>query len=128
MTAAFFLGLATTMVMLGASATALSQVLFRNLSTITLIGGLVMVGFNVTSILGKGFRGVKLLDRPSATLARPYLYGGDLCVRLGRLCRPNPRSAADLAGNVGDRRPWDRVIVAVTRGKVTPLELLQGDQ
>src|SRR5215213_7738099 len=33
MTVAFFLGLATTMVVLGASATALSQLLFENLTT-----------------------------------------------------------------------------------------------
>ncbi len=75
MTIAFFLGLATTMVLLGASATALSQVLFRNLESITLVGGLVMIGFGVTSLLGKGFSGMKMLDRPSASVGGSYLYG-----------------------------------------------------
>ena len=39
MTVAFFLGLATTMVLLGATATALSYFLFRNLQILTMIGG-----------------------------------------------------------------------------------------
>jgi cytochrome c-type biogenesis protein len=74
-TIAFFLGLATTMVAVGASATALSQVLFSNLRELTLIGGLVVIGFGVMSILGKGFTGAKLLDRPGASVAGSYLYG-----------------------------------------------------
>jgi cytochrome c-type biogenesis protein len=75
MTVAFFLGLATTMVVLGATATALTQALFRNLDTITLIGGLVVIAFGVLSLLGKGFTGVTLLDRPTASVAGSYLYG-----------------------------------------------------
>ena len=75
MTVMFFLGLATTLVILGASATALSQLLFRYLPTLTLIGGLLVIGFGVMSILGKGFAGIQLLDRPSASVAGSYLYG-----------------------------------------------------
>ena len=75
MTIAFFLGLATTMVVLGATATALSQLLFRNLSTITLIGGLIVIGLGVMSLLGKGFSGAQLLDRPTASVTGSYLYG-----------------------------------------------------
>jgi len=69
MTVMFFLGLATTMVLLGASATALSQMLFRYLSTLTFVGGLVVIGFGVMSILGKGFAGIQVLDRPTASVA-----------------------------------------------------------
>ena len=75
MTIAFFLGLATTMVVLGASATALSQVLFSHLGAITTVGGLIVVAFGLMSILGKGFTGAKLLDRPTASVAGSYLYG-----------------------------------------------------
>jgi cytochrome c-type biogenesis protein len=75
MTVAFFLGLATTMVAVGASATALSRLLFSNLSQLTLIGGLIVIAFGVMSILGKGFTGAKLLDRPTASVAGSYLYG-----------------------------------------------------
>jgi cytochrome c-type biogenesis protein len=75
MTVAFFLGLATTMVLLGASATALSQRLFRSLDLITQVGGLVIIVFGVMSLLGKGFQGVALLNRPTASVAGSYLYG-----------------------------------------------------
>jgi cytochrome c-type biogenesis protein len=75
MTIAFFLGLATTMVVLGATATALSQLLFRNLTTITLVGGLIVVGFGIMSLLGKGFTGAQLLDQPTASVTGSYLYG-----------------------------------------------------
>jgi len=75
MTVAFFLGLATTMVAVGASATALSQLLFRNLTALTTVGGLIVIAFGVMSILGKGFTGAKLLDRPTASVAGSYVYG-----------------------------------------------------
>jgi cytochrome c biogenesis protein CcdA len=75
MTIMFFLGLATTIVLLGASATVLSQVLFRYLPTLTVVGGLVVIGFGVMSILGKGFAGIQVLDRPTASVAGSYLYG-----------------------------------------------------
>jgi cytochrome c-type biogenesis protein len=74
-TVAFFLGLATTMVVFGAVSTALSQLLFQHLPTLTLIGGLVIIGFGIMSILGKGFAGVQLTDRPTAGAAGAYLYG-----------------------------------------------------
>lgn len=75
MTIAFFLGLATTMVVLGATATALSQLLFRNLTTITFVGGLIVIGFGVMSLLGKGFTGAQMLDQPTASVTGSYLYG-----------------------------------------------------
>ncbi len=75
MTAAFFLGLATTVTVLGASATALSLVLLQNLSQLTFFGGLVIIGFGVLSLLGLGFAGPQLQSRPAATLIGSYLYG-----------------------------------------------------
>jgi cytochrome c-type biogenesis protein len=75
MTIAFFLGLATTLVVLGATATAISQLLFSNLRTLTLVGGLLVIGFGVISMLGKGFSGATLLDRPNASFAGSYIYG-----------------------------------------------------
>ena len=75
LTVAFFLGLATTLTLLGASATALSQVLFQHLRQLTAIGGLVIVAFGVLSLLGKGFTGPQLQRRPAATLAGSYIYG-----------------------------------------------------
>lgn len=75
MTLAFFLGLATTLVVLGATATLMSQLLFRNLRELTLAGGLIVIGFGVMSLFGKGFTGLRLLDRPDATYAGSYIYG-----------------------------------------------------
>ncbi|RMD80220.1 MAG: cytochrome c biogenesis protein CcdA, partial [Chloroflexi bacterium] len=72
---AFFLGLATTMTLLGASATALSSLLFANRSALTFWGGLIIIGFGVMGMLGKGFAGPQLQERPAATFAGSYLYG-----------------------------------------------------
>lgn len=72
---AFFLGLATTMTLLGASATALSGLLFDNRSALTFWGGAVVIVFGVMGMLGKGFAGPQLQSRPAATLAGSYLYG-----------------------------------------------------
>jgi cytochrome c-type biogenesis protein len=75
MTVAFFLGLATTLTLLGASATALSRLVFQNLQQLTLVGGVAIMGFGVMSLLGKGFAGPQLQERPGATLLGSYLYG-----------------------------------------------------
>ncbi len=75
MTVAFFVGLATTITVLGASATALSLLLLQHLRQLTLIGGLVVMAFGVMSLLGKGFAGPQFQDRPATTLVGSYLYG-----------------------------------------------------
>ncbi len=75
MSLAFFLGLATTMVVLGASLTALGAFLFPYRNVVTQIGGIVIVGFGIMSLLGKGFSGMQIRERPTATLAGTYLYG-----------------------------------------------------
>ena len=74
-TLAFFLGVATTMVLLGATATALSGLLFQYLRTLTLVGGLLIIGFGLMSLFGRGFGGMRLDGRPRATVAGSYLYG-----------------------------------------------------
>jgi cytochrome c-type biogenesis protein len=75
MTVAFFGGLATTLTLLGATATALSQSLNQYSRQIALVGGLIVIAFGVMSLLGKGFAGVQLQGRPAATLVGSYLYG-----------------------------------------------------
>ena len=75
MSLAFFLGLATTMVVLGASFTALGALIFPYRETVTSVGGIVIIGFGIMLLLGKGFTGLQLRDRPAATLAGTYLYG-----------------------------------------------------
>jgi cytochrome c-type biogenesis protein len=75
MTVAFFCGLATTLTLLGATATALSQSVHQYSRQIALVGGIIVIGFGVMSLLGKGFAGVQLQQRPAATLVGSYLYG-----------------------------------------------------
>jgi hypothetical protein len=57
---------ATTIVVLGATATALSQLLFRVLPELTTVGGLLIIGFGVMSLLDKGFDGIQLGGGPRA--------------------------------------------------------------
>lgn len=76
MTVAFVLGLATTLTLLGATATALSRFVLRYLDRLTVIGGLIIIAFGVLSLLGKGFGGLQLTERPAATIIGSYLYGG----------------------------------------------------
>jgi cytochrome c-type biogenesis protein len=75
MTVAFFLGLATTMTLLGAITTAVSAVLFQNLDALTFWGGLIVIAFGVMSMFGKGFAGLQMQERPAASVAGSYLYG-----------------------------------------------------
>ncbi|NTV62539.1 MAG: cytochrome c biogenesis protein CcdA [Oscillochloris sp.] len=75
MSLAFFLGLATTLTLLGASATALSGLVFDNRAALTFWGGVVVVIFGLMGMLGKGFAGPQIQERPAATLFGSYLYG-----------------------------------------------------
>ncbi len=75
MSLAFFMGLATTLVLLGASATALSGIIFSNKDALTLWGGIIVIIFGVMSLLGKGFSGPQVQERPVASVAGSYFYG-----------------------------------------------------
>lgn len=75
MTLAFFFGLATTMVLLGTTATALSYFLFRNLQILTFVGGFLIIIFGLMSLFGLGFTGVQFQNRPEATVIGSYVYG-----------------------------------------------------
>jgi cytochrome c-type biogenesis protein len=71
----FVCGLATTLTLLGASATALGQLLSKNLQTVTLLGGAAIIVFGVMSLFGKGFSGFQLGARPEASYLGSYVYG-----------------------------------------------------
>lgn len=74
-TIAFFLGLATTMTLFGATATALSFFLFQNQHMFTVIGGALIILFGLMSLFGMGFTGVQFQSRPEATVVGSYIYG-----------------------------------------------------
>jgi len=75
MSLAFFLGLATTLTLLGGAISALSGLLFAGKEYLQIIGGLVIIVFGVLGIFGKGFAGMQIQERPSTSLAGSYLYG-----------------------------------------------------
>ncbi|HEY0602150.1 MAG TPA: cytochrome c biogenesis protein CcdA [Herpetosiphonaceae bacterium] len=77
MTLAFFLGLATTMTLFGASASLLGSILTAGSlrDTLAFWGGIVIIGLGIASMLGKGFSGIQMQERPSATFAGSYLFG-----------------------------------------------------
>ena len=80
MTLAFFAGLATTMTVLGASATLIGRLLVRNISELEIIGGAVIVLFGLLSILGKGPVGIQFQDSPSRTVGGSYIYGATFAI------------------------------------------------
>jgi cytochrome c-type biogenesis protein len=75
MTIAFFLGLATTMTLLGSGFTALGSLMSGYKDALTFWGGLIVVGFGLMSLFGKGFAGPQVQDRPVATTIGSYFYG-----------------------------------------------------
>jgi cytochrome c-type biogenesis protein len=80
MTFAFFGGLATTMIIFGASVSALGSVIARNFDYLNLVGGLVIIIFGILTISGKGISGVKFQDEPKLTVAGSYLYGATFAI------------------------------------------------
>jgi cytochrome c-type biogenesis protein len=80
MTFAFFGGLATTMIIFGASVSALGSIIARNFEHLNLVGGVVIVIFGILTIFGKGISGVKFQDEPQLTIAGSYLYGATFAI------------------------------------------------
>lgn len=75
MTLAFFLGLATTLTIFGATFSLLGQALNAIKDQLMFWGGALVIGLGVLSLLGKGFSGPTLQRRPSATFFGSYVYG-----------------------------------------------------
>jgi cytochrome c-type biogenesis protein len=76
-TAVFMLGLGTMFSLMGASASALGRVLLQNQQFILLVGGSLVLGFGVMSLLGKGFTGFQQEGAPArnSSLGGAYLFG-----------------------------------------------------
>ncbi len=80
MTAAFFVGLATTMTVLGASVSAVGGLLVRNIPALSFVGGLVIIAFGAFSLLGKGFTGVQFQEKPARTIGGSFVYGATFAI------------------------------------------------
>ncbi len=72
---AFFLGLATLFVGMGASASLLGQILRDYLFSLTTLGGIAVVVFGIMTLMGKGFSGANFRNRPGSTFLGFFLFG-----------------------------------------------------
>jgi cytochrome c-type biogenesis protein len=72
---AFFCGLASLFVVMGASASALGSVLRDYLDSLTYWGGVLIIIFGAMTLAGKGFSGAEFKSAPAATLVGYFFFG-----------------------------------------------------
>jgi cytochrome c-type biogenesis protein len=75
MSLAFFFGLASLFVVMGASASVLGQLLRDYMFQISQIGGGIVVVFGVMTLFGKGFSGANFQGKPASTFIGFFLFG-----------------------------------------------------
>ncbi|MBT5472627.1 MAG: SUMF1/EgtB/PvdO family nonheme iron enzyme [Nitrospina sp.] len=75
MSLAFFFGLASLFVAMGASASVLGQLLRDYMFQISQIGGGVVAIFGVMTLFGKGFSGASFQGKPASTFIGFFLFG-----------------------------------------------------
>jgi cytochrome c-type biogenesis protein len=75
MSLAFFFGLASLFVAMGASASVLGQLLRDYMFQISQIGGGIVVIFGVMTLFGKGFSGASFQGKPTSTFIGFFLFG-----------------------------------------------------
>lgn len=72
---AFFCGLASLFVLMGASASVFGSILRDYLDSLTFWGGVLIIIFGAMTLAGKGFSGAEFKSAPAATLAGYYFFG-----------------------------------------------------
>lgn len=75
MSVAFFFGLATLFVLMGASASFAGQLLRDYLFSLTRLGGALVVIFGVMTLFGKGFSGARFQQKPGSSFFGFFLFG-----------------------------------------------------
>jgi cytochrome c-type biogenesis protein len=75
MSVAFFCGLATLFVAMGASASLLGQVLRDYLFSLTTAGGVAVAIFGVMTLFGKGFSGATFQGKPTSSFIGFFIFG-----------------------------------------------------
>ncbi len=75
MSLAFFVGLATLFVIMGASASFLGQILRDYMFSLATIGGVLVTIFGVMTLFGKGFSGANFKGKPGSTFFGFFLFG-----------------------------------------------------
>lgn len=74
-TVAFLAGVGTTMMVLGASFTALGSLAIEYQEDLARVGGVLVIGFGVMSFFGKGFSGFSMSRRAGFGPGATFLYG-----------------------------------------------------
>jgi cytochrome c-type biogenesis protein len=72
---AFFCGLASLFVLMGASASLVGSFLREYLDSLTYWGGILILIFGFMTLFGKGFSGATFKSAPAATLAGYFFFG-----------------------------------------------------
>ncbi len=75
MTLVFFLGLAFSFAMMGATASYLGALLTRYQRYLLQGAGAIIVLFGLATVIGKGFSGVRFQGRPATTLSGSFVFG-----------------------------------------------------
>jgi cytochrome c-type biogenesis protein len=75
MAVAFFCGLASVFVMMGASASFFGQFLRDYIFSLTTVGGIFVGIFGIMTIFGQGFSGANFQTQPARTFAGSFLFG-----------------------------------------------------
>ena len=75
MSIAFFLGLASLFVGMGASASFFGGILRDYMFSLTKAGGIAVVVFGIMTLFGKGFSGAGFQGRPASTFFGFFLFG-----------------------------------------------------
>ena len=74
-TLAFLLGVGTTMSILGAGFTALGSLAIEYQEPMTQLGGMLIIGFGLLTLTGRGFSGMRMTGRSGSGLGAAYLFG-----------------------------------------------------
>lgn len=75
MSVAFFCGLATLFVLMGASASFMGKILRNHMYSMATYGGMAVVIFGVMTLFGKGFSGATFKNKPASTFAGSFFFG-----------------------------------------------------
>jgi len=75
MSLAFFMGLASLFVLMGASASFMGQLLRDYMFSLATIGGVLVTVFGIMTLFGKGFSGANFQGKPGSTFFGFFLFG-----------------------------------------------------
>lgn len=80
MSITFFIGLAAVFVIMGASASLMGSLFRKYLSSLTKIGGIIIIIFGCMTLVGRGFSGINAFNKPSSTFIGSFIFGATFAV------------------------------------------------